>query len=80
MSDVQKAIPSRSYACRNVRGKSLCIKELLHRIGILKVNKYMVVGVILDMGNAYNCINISKMMNLLRGMHLSSVLTKWMIA
>lgn len=58
-------------------GATLCVNEMLHRIAILKANTFKVVGMVLNIGNAYNCANSKEMIEILNGVGLDAVFVNW---
>lgn len=55
----------------------MCLNELLHRVALLKNYGYKVIVLALDINNAYNCVQISKLVNILERANIPPIYIAW---
>lgn len=71
------AVPARSFAYFKNRSTNTCINELLHRIAILKANGFKVILLSLDISNAYNCVDIGLLHDILTDLGFNEWYCSW---
>ncbi|XP_059219431.1 RNA-directed DNA polymerase from mobile element jockey [Stomoxys calcitrans] len=70
-------IPHRSFAYRKNYSTASCLNEFLHRVAILKNNNLKVLVLSLDISNAYNCVNVGIMYNMLAELGVNKSICSW---
>ncbi|XP_058987128.1 probable RNA-directed DNA polymerase from transposon BS isoform X3 [Musca domestica] len=77
--DDKEVIPARSFAYRKSRSTSTCLNEFLHRVALLKANNYKVLVLSLDINNAYNCVRVDILGQILRKLNFNVSIVNWII-
>lgn len=70
-------LPDRCFAYRRAKSTAMCINELLHNVAVLKNKGHKVLVMALDINNAYNCVKISILMNILEKIGLNRIFCRW---
>lgn len=73
----KKMIPPRSFAYRKGKSAPMCLNECLHAIETAKHQKLKVFVCALDLSNAYNCVDIVKLMSQLKAYKVHPSICGW---
>lgn len=72
-----KIIPPKSFAYRRQRSATMCLNEALHLIANKKQNKEKVFLCLLDFSDAYNCVDLDILYQLLLQHNISHNIANW---
>lgn len=70
-------LPVRSFAYRKNRSAAMCINDLIFSISWLKQERYKVIMFVLDLNDAYNCVDISMLNADLRANGIDINIVNW---
>ena len=72
-------LSDKSFAYRKGRSASMCLNEIGHKISSLRIEKYKVVMLALDINKAYDCVNLALLEEMLVNKSVPSEITVWIL-
>lgn len=76
-TDRLNVLPKRCFAYRGKMSTSTCLNELLFRVSYLKSSGLRVVVASIDISNAYDCVNVSTLRNIMVSQGIPFELIDW---
>lgn len=77
--ETHNILPQNCFAYRRNKSAPMCINKLLHEIAVLKSKYYKVLLFLVDISNAYNCVKLVLLRQILSDIGLDLLYVEWII-